>query len=332
MAISLNADQGIGLSEKLVTLAQSFLIDRPIFVTKLDLFFSEKGGVLPIEVSLRKVENDNPSANVLPNSEVVVDIDDIKTSANSQIATTITFPSPVYLESGEYCFALSSDTKNNKVYTASLGGQDIATEAMISKQPYIGVMFTSSNGLQWNIDQTKDIKFKLYCAKFTETFGTVDLKLKDDDLTQVNITYLDRDNFRTFAGSDVIRVFHDNHGFSEGHIVKFNGIHGDLDKVANANNIVKVNGIPYDKVENVSFAVHNVSSTGYTVTLDIDAATRANVTGGSFPYSGAAVTTMVPYATLVSGVNEIVPLKTTSIHKIRTTNEALQVSEYEAIE
>lgn len=332
MPISLNADQGIGFSEKLDTLAQSFLVDRPIYATKLGLFFSEKAGNLPVELSLRKVENDSPSANIIPNSHVVIDIDDISTSANSLIETTVTFPYPVFLESGEYCFALASDTKDNKIYTAELGAQDIATSAMISKQPYTGVLFMSSNGNQWSIDQTRDIKFKLYCAKFTSTFGTLDLKLKDDGLDQVNITYLDKDNFKSFNASDVIRVFHDNHGFAEGRLVKFNGFAGGLDYIANANNVVKINGIPFEKLDNVQFTVHNVSSTGYTVTLDIDSATKANVTAGSFPYSGAAVTSFVPYSTLVSGVNEIVPLKTTSTHKIKTTDETLTVSEYENIE
>lgn len=332
MGIELNADQGTGLSERLVTLAQSFLIDRSIFVTKLDLFFFQKEGVLPIEVSLRKIENDSPSANILPNSQTVIEIDDITTSANSQIATTVVFPSPVYLESGEYCFALTSDTKNNKVYTAALGGQDIATGAMISKQPFTGVMFTSSNGRQWNIDQTRDIKFKLYCAKFTSDFAVIDFKLKNDGLDQTGITYLDKEDFVTFSGSDVIRVYHQNHGFSEGMTVKLNGIHGDLDNMANANNIVTVNGIPYDNLENVNFSVENVSNYGYTITVDIDSATKANVIGGNFPYSGAQVTTCIPYSTLISGISEIVPLKTTSVHKVRTTGEDLQVSDHETIE
>ncbi len=332
MGIELNADQGSGLSERLVTLAQSFLVDRSIFVTKLDLFFSAKGGVLPVEVSLRKIENGEPSANILPYSHTVIEIDDINVSANSQIATTVTFSNPVYLESGEYCFALTSDVKDNKVYTASLGGQDIATSAMISKQPYTGVMFTSSNGRQYNVDQTRDVKFKLYCAKFTSDFGVVDFKLKNDGLSQVGVTYLEKENFITFAGSDVIRIYHENHGFSDGMTVKLMGIEGDLDHMANANNIVTVNGIPYDNVENVNFIVSNVTSTGYTIAVSIDDATKANVTGGSFPYSGAMVTTCVPYSTLVSGISEIVPLKTSSVHKIRTTNEALQVSDYETIE
>lgn len=332
MAISLNADQGIGLSEKLDTLAQSFLVDQPRYITKLGLFFSQKEGVLPIEVSLRKIENDSPSANIVPNSHVVLDIDNITTSANSLIETTITFPLPVYLDSGEYCFTLSSDTKNNKVYTAALGGQDIATSAIISKQPYTGVMFMSSNGREWSVDQTRDIKFKLYCAKFTSTVASVDFKLKNDGLDQTNITYLDKDQFKTFNASDVIRVFHENSGFTEGKLVKFNGLAGGLDYIANANNVVKVNGIPFEKLENVVFTVHNVSSTGYTVTVDIDSATKANVTAGTFPYSGAAVTTMVPYSTLVSGISEIVPLKTTSSHKVRTTDETLTVSDYVPIE
>lgn len=332
MSIELNADQGLGLSERLVTLAQSFLVDKTIFATKLDLFFSAKEGVIPVEVSLRKIENNEPSANILPYSHTVIEIDDIAVSANSQLATSVIFSSPVYLESGEYCFVLSSDTKGNKLYTASLGGQDIATGAIISKQPFTGVMFTSSNGRQWNVDQTKDIKFKLYCAKFTSDFAVVDFKLKNDGLDQTNITYLDKDDFRTFSGSDVIRVYHENNGFSEGMTVKLNGIAGNLDNMANANNIVTVNGIPYESLENVNFQVHNVSNYGYTITVNIDNATKANVTAGSFPYSGAAVTTCLPYSTLVSGISEITPLKTTSSHKIKTTNESLQISEFIPIE
>lgn len=332
MAISLNVDKGTGLTGKVDTLAQSFLVDRPIYVTKLDLFFSKKSGNLPIGVSLRKIENDSPSANIIPNSEIALNIDDVKISANSLVATTITFPMPVFLESGEYCFALSSDTKLNQVYTASLGGQDIATQAIISKQPYTGVMFMSSNGNQWNIDQTRDVKFKLYCAKFTETNATIDLKLEDLNLDKYDIQYLDKDKFKTYDKADIIRIFHENHGFSDGRYVRLNGISGYLDKIANANNIVTVNGIPYDKLENVIFQVNNVTASGYTIGLNLTSDEKANVIGGSFPYPGAMVTTCLPYSTLVSGISEIVPLKTTVNHFIKTTNEALQVSNFEPIE
>ncbi len=332
MAISLNVDKGTGLTGKVDTLAQSFLVDRQIYVTKLDLFFSKKSGNLPIGVSLRRIENDSPSANIIPNSQVSLDIDDVKISANSLVATTITFPMPVFLESGEYCFTLASDTKLNQVYTASLGGQDIATNAIISKQPYTGVMFMSSNGNQWNIDQTRDIKFKLYRAKFTETNAIVDLKLEDLNLDKYDIEFLEKDKFKTYDKSDIVRIFHENHGFADGRYVKLNGITGSLDVLGNANSVVTINGIPFEKLDNVIFQVSNVTSSGYTIGLNLTSGEKANVVGGSFPYSGAMVTTCLPYSTLVSGISEIVPLKTTTSHYVKTTDEALQVSEFEPIE
>ena len=57
--------------------------------------------------------------------------------------------------------------------------------------------------------------------------------MKNDGLDQTNITYLDKDQFKTFNASDVIRVFHENSGFTEGKLVKFNGLAGGLDYIAN---------------------------------------------------------------------------------------------------
>ena len=127
MATSLNGDSGIGLSEYTDTLAQSFFVDRNLLLTKVDLYFSSKDSKLPVELSIRKVENDRPSSNVITNSIVVVNAADITTSSNANTATSFTFPVPVNLESGQYCFALSSDTKNHKVFVGSLGEEDITT-------------------------------------------------------------------------------------------------------------------------------------------------------------------------------------------------------------
>jgi len=107
MTTSLNGDSGIGLSEYTDTLAQSFFVDRNLLLTKVDLYFSSKDSKLPVELSIRKVENDRPSSNVITNSIVVVNAADITTSSNANIATSFTFPVPVNLESGQYCFALS---------------------------------------------------------------------------------------------------------------------------------------------------------------------------------------------------------------------------------
>ena len=191
MATSLNGDSGIGLSEYTDTLAQSFFVDRNLLLTKVDLYFSSKDSKLPVELSIRKVENDRPSSNVITNSIVVVNAADITTSSNANTATSFTFPVPVNLESGQYCFALSSDTKNHKVFVGSLGGEDITTGSTISKNPYNGVMFMSTNGVNWSIDQTRDIKFKIYRANVTATIElviTLELGLSFSTFLIVNST------------------------------------------------------------------------------------------------------------------------------------------------
>ena len=108
MSTSLRVDGGTGLSGYSDTLAQTFFVDRNLLLTKIDLFFSAKNSNLPVELTLRKIENGIPSDTPLPNSVVVVDAASINTSANANVSTAFTFPVPVKLESGQYCFTLSS--------------------------------------------------------------------------------------------------------------------------------------------------------------------------------------------------------------------------------
>lgn len=332
MAVILSSDKGTGLNGRIDTLAQSFLIDRPVYVTKIDLFFSEKDGNRPVEISLRKIENDSPSANVIPNSLVAVDTDDILISSNSLIATTITFPQPVLLESGNYCFVLSSDTKNNKVYTAALGGEDIATGAIISKQPYSGAMFSSSNGDFWTVDQTRDVKFKLYVAKFTSTSGQLDLKIKDDGLDKPTNIFVEENNIKSYTGKKILKISQIGHGLQNGHYVRFNALLNDFEYLANANAEIKINGIPYENLSNVILPVSNVTYESYTLELSTNTAQTANIIGGNFPDYGAVLTTMIPYSTIVTGIAETVPLRTSSYHFIKTTDQSLTAGSFEQIQ
>lgn len=332
MAVNLTSDKGTGLSGRVDTLAQSFFIDRTVFITKLDLFFSQKDGNRPVEVSIRKIENDSPSANIIQDSLITIDIDDINVSSNSNVATTVQFNQPILVESGQYCFVLSSDTKDNKVYTASLGGQDIQTGAMISKQPYSGVMFMSSNGDFWTIDQTRDIKFNLYVAKFQNTTGVLDLKVIDSGLDKCTMKYIDKNDIKSYTGKSILKINQENHGLTDGRLIRFNALLNDMEYVGNANADIKINGIDYTKLSNVVLTVSNVTSTSYTVDLGTNTADTANITGGNFPAYGAQISRMIPFSTVVTGINEIVPLKAKTSHKIKTTDTTLTVGNYESIE
>ena len=58
---------------------------------------------------LRTMENGFPTQHILPFSEIVLSPDDITTSSDGSVATTIEFKAPVYCEGGQgicYCFSI----------------------------------------------------------------------------------------------------------------------------------------------------------------------------------------------------------------------------------
>ena len=87
--------------------AQAFFIDQEdgMFVTSIDLFFSTKSSSLPVTIQLRTMVNGYPTQTILPFGTVNKEAADIIRSTDASVATTFTFPSPVYLQANtEYCF------------------------------------------------------------------------------------------------------------------------------------------------------------------------------------------------------------------------------------
>jgi len=332
MTTSLNGDSGIGLSEYTDTLAQSFFVDRNLLLTKVDLYFSSKDSKLPVELTIRKVENDRPSSNVITNSIVVVNAADITTSSNANTATSFTFPVPVSLESGQYCFALSSDTKNHKVFVGSLGGEDITTGSIISKNPYNGVMFMSTNGVNWSIDQTRDIKFKIYRANITATTATVDFVMQKNTLATPFITVLENDPFQSYNRVSTVRVRHKKHGFPSGATVKFNGLAGEFNYTVNAtSNTTTFNSIPVTLLANTFLTVSNISLDSYTVDVGANAMVLANISDGRFGRSSIVATTLIPFSAVYPSVGVVTPPRTNIGYKLKTTDSSFTVSNFEDI-
>jgi hypothetical protein len=175
-------------------ISQTFFVraeDFPdgIFVSSVDLFFKNKGELLPVEVQLRPVVNGQPSAEkIIPGATTTVEIEDIKVSnfpntSNSMTATKFTFPSPVYLSpSYEYAIVALTDDYGYDYYSAELGGTVIGTDRKISKQPFLGSFFKSQNGVTWTPLQNEDLMFVLNRANFTSTSGTA---IFDEDKVQL---------------------------------------------------------------------------------------------------------------------------------------------------
>ena len=281
-------------------LAQSFYIDEPCVVTKVDLFFSDKDDSLPVRLSLRQNVNGIPGAYIIPFSETIIPSASINTSANANVATTISFTSPIYLEAGEYSITLGSDSKNYKIYVSELDGVDINTSKRITEQPYLGSLFKSQNASTWSPVQTEDLKFNLYRAVFdTSVKGSI-------NFTPIQGSYgfkqLENNPLEVFPSSTTMRVYHFNHGLQNGGSVMLSGI-------ANARifgNVVNAfYGIDSNVIENTKLTVSNVTLQSYTVNLSTAASGISKAT--RFGGSGVLATQDIQYETVypvIAAVNQ----------------------------
>jgi len=212
-------------------LAQTFLIEDEggCFVTKCDIYFKDKDSEnRPVIFQIREVENGYPDQAVAPYSEVIKYPHEITTSTDGSVATTFVLNSPVYLQQGtEYCFVLLTDSFDYNVWIGEVGQTDIISNNLISKQPATGVLFKSQNASTWTANQLQDMKFILYKARFAiETaegsgvpnYGETVLHNKS-----LSPAYIGSNPLETFEGSNLVRVRHYSHGFSNGSTVTLSG-------------------------------------------------------------------------------------------------------------
>ena len=334
MATSLKVDNGTGLNGYVDTLAQSFFVDRQIMVSRIDLFFSNADAKRPVQLNLRKIENNEPSSNVIGGSDIVLAANALNTSANGFSNTSFTFNSPIFLDIGQYAFCLSSDSGLNKVHTGDLGVADLITGEAITKNERSGTLYKSTNGLVWDQDITRDIKYKLFRANVTSTTGTVDLIPNRNNIGTLAFTskILPSYPFKSYNATDVVKVKHPRHGFRSGDVVKFRGLNNEFRLKGNANADVTYNGIPYAEIGNVSLTVGNVTSDSYTVVLGSNAFIKGNITAGTFGGGAVMATTYTPYNAFYPALGLVTPPGTGVDHKVKTTDTDLTVSGFESID
>jgi hypothetical protein len=257
-------------------LAQTFLIEQRggAFLTKLDVFFATKDAAIPVTLEIREVVNGYPGKRVLPFSKVTLKPEQVRLSSTTvnldgvatnsyDTATTFAFPSPVYVqENTEYAIVLSSDSNNYKVWISQVGEQMPGTSRTISEQPYLGSLFKSQNASTWTADQTQDLKFTLYRAKFqTNTLANIEYV---NDV--VPLQRLDIDPFETRTGSTKVRVWHRDHGMPSGSKVTISGVSS------------AINGVPLAQL-NLTHDISDVDLDSYIITVTT-AATASGYAGG----------------------------------------------------
>lgn len=178
------------------SLAQTFFVNSGkhplgIFLTKIQLFFQEKDDSFPVFLEIREVLNGFPSSDeVVPGTDVAVNPADVKvpttvTDIDNILAnpTDFTFDAPVHLApGGEYAIIVYSNSDNHRVYTAQIGEKVVGLQTQITRQPYSGVLFKSSNSSTYEPDSTQDLMFKIFKANFTTNEDKVAL-FKSQEMT-----------------------------------------------------------------------------------------------------------------------------------------------------
>lgn len=262
--------------------AQSFFIEQPSVVTKVDLYFSHKDTEFPVLVQLRKNINGLPGPYIVPFSTVTVPSSSVNTSSNSNVATSVSFTAPIFLDTGEYSLTLGSISNAYKVWISELDGVDTVTEKRITEQPYVGSLFYSQNASTWTPIQGEDLKFKIYRANFNTTV-TSSVSFRPES-RKYSYGLLEKNPLEVFPDSTTMRVHHLNHGLSENGYVYIRNL-------ANAktfgNTINSFFGIPSNQIENIPLQVSNVTLTTYTVNLATKA--NANIISSATRFGGEGV-------------------------------------------
>jgi len=288
-------------------LAQTFFIDTPCIATKVDLYFSSKDTTLPAHIAIRKNVNGDPGPYVLPFSQVYLYPSTVNVTSNANVATTVTFSSPVFLDIGEYSLTLGSDSNNYRVWVSELDGIDTVTSKRITEQPYVGTLYQSQNASSWTPKQAEDLKFKLYRAVFnTGTTGSINFL---PELGKYELGALEENPLEVFPSSATLRVNHFNHGLSNGGYVVLGGLANAKSALGNVNAFYGINSNTFI---NVSLAVSNVTLSSYTVTLPtpVIGVTKATRFGGASMYAtqDTQFDTIYPVISAITqGVSTVTP-------------------------
>jgi hypothetical protein len=180
-------------------IAQSFSVSsleypNGLYLTSVDLFFRNRGELLPIELQIRPMVNGYPSSfDVVPGSSVIlepeqVNVSELPRANDPRTATRFTFSSPVYLPSGaDYAIVLITDDYGYDYYVAEKGEKILGSERVISQQPFLGSLFKSQNQRTWTAIQDEDMMFILNKAEFNTGSGSVVFREKKNNTTEDTI-------------------------------------------------------------------------------------------------------------------------------------------------
>lgn len=168
-------------------LAQTFTLEQSRLIAAVDVWVKTKG-TEPLRCQVRETTLGIPNQVIIAEAELRAD--ELKLAPT---ATRFSF-APVALEAGrEYALVFLTDDANHELAIAELGKFSADTNQWQTRQPYqVGVLLSSSNAVTWTPHQDKDLRFRLFAAKFTQTqkdvqLGTVTLGSATDLLPMAGV-------------------------------------------------------------------------------------------------------------------------------------------------
>ena len=264
-----------------------------------------------------------PSATeILPGTDVIKLPDDITVSSNGQRPTKFTFRQPVHLlPEKNYALVLRTDSKNYKIWIATLGQPDVFTPtSSYTTQALFGSFFKSQDGTLWTEDQLSDMKFTLNRAKFSTLDTGARVHVVNHNTENVQLPT----NPLTFVhGSNKIRVSQKNHGLASGDTTRLYS--ATFAAAWTNNNSYTLNGIPigeiFGKYSSSDVTVFQPSASDPKLTVTSVTLDNYEVTVSSIANLGATATTGLTSTT--AGGNDIYSQKNTHYQAIKPSANIL---------
>ena len=180
-------------------MAYSFKVDIPtgqegVFLTSVDTWINQKHPDLGVWFEIREMNSAGGiTRNQVPYSEVwltnsQVNLWDGTAATEESNKTTVTFPSPVFLQNDtQYAFVIHTEGLNPDYYfwVSRLGETDKITGETVTSRQLTGTLFTTNNNLNYDIVPDVDLKVRFNRAQFTTGSGTVVLGNKPVEIVNL---------------------------------------------------------------------------------------------------------------------------------------------------
>ena len=217
-----------------------------VFVSCIDLYFSQKSQTNGIGIEIREMVNGQITAVRVPFGFKRINPEDVNVSSDGSNPTPFYFDQPVYLRGDkEYAFIVKPDGSdpNYRLWIATLGGVDTLTNAIIDQQPAVGMLFTSANDRTYTPRQNQDICFTIWRANFNKAVsGTAIFNNQDDEY--LNIEQISTARYQIgekIRGESLLTISGNTGAFTTGDNVTFGSNTGQVRKIISSggNYIIK---------------------------------------------------------------------------------------------